>query len=116
MSRKKVCLLRVPAEIEALVQLQKLKNQVARGQLTNEQASEQFQPFEAHLPDCNHHIHLTRREVCRRESQGKAHFLPGWGDDYAQETERPTSVWTDLPRSWRVRQSGFVGVMQLVEA
>jgi hypothetical protein len=113
MSRNKVCVLRDPLEIEALSRLEYFKHAILARYITNAEASIEFQPFAGNLPDCDHHIHKTKREANRLERQGCLHFLPGFEDHYAQEQKRD---WSVLPRAWQKRPSGGVHVMQLVEA
>ena len=111
MSRK-ICLLRSPAEIEALSHLRKLQNQIKLGQITEEQARKLFAPHASNMPDCEHHVHLTRREARKRETQGRLHFLAGWDEWYAQDSQPNLE---ELPRAWMPRMSGGMSVMQLVE-
>jgi hypothetical protein len=113
MSRNKVCVLRNPAEIEALSKLQDLQHAIRARYITNAEASIEFQPFAANLPRCETHIHRSKREANRLERQGTLNFLPGFEDHYAQEQKRD---WSVLPRAWQKRPSGGVHVMQLVEA
>ena len=90
MSRK-ICLLRSPAEIDALTHLRELQDQLKACKITEEQAREMFEPHAANMPDCEHHLHLTRREARKRETQGRLQFLPDWDEWYAQET-KPVAI------------------------
>jgi hypothetical protein len=85
MARNKVCVLRDPLEIEALSKLQELKQLVLTRVITDAEAHIEFQPFAGNLPDCNHHIHMTKREANRLERQGTLHFLQGWDEQYAEQ-------------------------------
>lgn len=113
MSRNKVCVLRNSAEIKALSELRYLQRLIHDRVITNAEAGIEFQPFVADLPRCEDHHHKTRREANKLERQGTLHFLPGFEEHYAQEQKRD---WSVLPRAWQKRPSGYVHVMQLVEA
>lgn len=88
MARNKVCVLRNPAEIEALSKLHELKHLVLTRVITDAEADIEFKPFVADLPRCEEHIHRTKREANRLERQGTLSFLRGFEDHYAQE-QRP---------------------------
>lgn len=108
MSRK-VCVLRCSAEIEALAALLLLKDLVIQHHLTEAEALAELERYP--LPDCAKHHHLVKREARRQEGIGLLAFVPGWGEQYAQDAwSGPRSC-----RTWRKRFSGPVEVMQLVE-
>lgn len=81
MSRK-VCVLRSMAEVEALAKLVLLKQLVIEHHLTEAEARAELEPLP--LPDCEHHVHMTKREARRQERMGLISFVDGWEEHYAQ--------------------------------
>lgn len=80
---RKVCVLRVSAEVEALAELIRLRDLVRDRHVTEAEARPLADALK--LPDCAEHRHVSKREARRMERAGGMSFLSGWGEQYAAE-------------------------------